>query len=109
LETRNLKFEKVLFLDANEGIIPDTTREDSFLPFKARQILGLPTYLDREEIMFYTFDTLIRGSKDHICFTSKIMRRRGAGLLRGSFGRSKRKRGRGRRKAMLRPSCTLST
>jgi CRISPR/Cas system-associated exonuclease Cas4 (RecB family) len=64
LETRNLKFQNVLFLDANETILPDTTREDSFLPFKARQILGLPTYLDREEIMFYTFDTLIRGAKE---------------------------------------------
>ena len=63
LETRNLKFENVLFLDANEGILPDTTREDSFLPFKARQILGLSTYLDREEIMFYIFDTLVRGAK----------------------------------------------
>jgi len=68
LETRNLKFENVLFLDANEGILPDTTREDSFLPFKARQILGLPTYLDREEIMFYTFDTLIRGAKESHLF-----------------------------------------
>jgi CRISPR/Cas system-associated exonuclease Cas4 (RecB family) len=68
LETRNLKFENVLFLDANEGIIPDTTREDSFLPFKAREILGLPTYLDREEIMFYTFDTLIRGAKQSHLF-----------------------------------------
>jgi CRISPR/Cas system-associated exonuclease Cas4 (RecB family) len=64
LETRNLKFQSVLFLDANEAILPDTTREDSFLPFKARQILGLPTYLDREEIMFYGFDTLIRGAKE---------------------------------------------
>ena len=64
LETRNLRFENVLFLDANEGILPDTTREDSFLPFKARQVLGLPTYLDREEIMFYTFDTLVRGAKE---------------------------------------------
>lgn len=64
LETRNLKFENVFFLDANEGILPDTAREDAFLPFKARRILGLPTYLDREEIMFYTFDTLVRGAKE---------------------------------------------
>jgi CRISPR/Cas system-associated exonuclease Cas4 (RecB family) len=64
LETRNLKFEKVLFLDANESILPGTTREESFLPFKARELLGLPTYLDREEMMFYTFDTLIRGAKE---------------------------------------------
>jgi CRISPR/Cas system-associated exonuclease Cas4 (RecB family) len=69
LETRNLKFENVLFLDANEGIIPDTVREDSFLPFKVRQMLGLPTYLDREEIMSYYFDTLISGAKEaHIFF-----------------------------------------
>ena len=64
LETRNLKFENVLFLDANESIIPNTTREESFLPFKARQILGLPTYLDREEIMSYYFNTLIHGAKE---------------------------------------------
>jgi inactivated superfamily I helicase len=64
LETRNLRFENVLFLDANEGIIPDTTREDSFLPFKARQMLGLPTYLDREEIMSHYFNMLISGAKE---------------------------------------------
>ncbi len=68
LETRNLKFKNVLFLDTNEGILPDTAREDSFLPFKARQALGLPTYLDREEVMFYTFDTLIRGAKESHLF-----------------------------------------
>jgi CRISPR/Cas system-associated exonuclease Cas4 (RecB family) len=68
LETRNLKFEKVLFLDANESILPDTAREESFLPFKAREFLGLPTYLDREEIMFYNFDTLIRGAKESHLF-----------------------------------------
>jgi ATP-dependent helicase/nuclease subunit B len=64
LETRNLRFENVFFLDANEGIIPDTTREDSFLPFKARQMLGLPTYLDREEIMSHYFNILINGAKE---------------------------------------------
>jgi ATP-dependent helicase/nuclease subunit B len=64
LETRNLKFENVVFLDANEGILPDTAREDSFLPFKARQMLGLPTYQDREEIMSYYFNTLISGARE---------------------------------------------
>jgi CRISPR/Cas system-associated exonuclease Cas4 (RecB family) len=64
LETRNLKFENVVFLDANEGVLPDTAREDSFLPFKARQMLGLPTYQDREEIMSYYFDTLISGARE---------------------------------------------
>jgi ATP-dependent helicase/nuclease subunit B len=64
LETRNIKFEKVFFLDVNEGIVPETTKEDSLLPFKVRQILGLPTYLDRERLMAYYFDTLIKGARE---------------------------------------------
>jgi len=91
LETRNLKFENVLFLDANEGILPDTTREDSFLPFKAKQILGLPTYLDREEIMFYTFDTLIRGAKEtHLFYVENDEKERSRFVERFLWERQKR-------------------
>jgi ATP-dependent helicase/nuclease subunit B len=64
LETRNIKFEKVFFLDVNEGIVPEMTKEDSLLPFKVRQALGLPTYLDRERLMAYYFDTLIKGARE---------------------------------------------
>jgi len=97
LETRNLKFENVLFLDANEGILPDTTREDSFLPFKARQILGLPTYLDREEIMFYTFDTLVRGAKaSHLFYVENDEKEKSRFVERFVWERQKRE---GRRDA----------
>ena len=64
LETRNIKFDKVFFLDVNEGIVPEMTKEDSLLPFKVRQALGLPTYLDREKLMAYYFDTLIKGARE---------------------------------------------
>ena len=64
LETRNIKFEKVFFLDVNEGIVPEMTKGDSLLPFKVRQILGLPTYLDRERLMAYYFDTLLKGARE---------------------------------------------
>jgi len=91
LETRNLKFENVFFLDVNEGILPDTTREDSFLPFKARQMLGLPTYLDREEIMFYTFDTLIRGAKaSHFFYVENDEREKSRFVERLLWERQKR-------------------
>ena len=91
LETRNLKFENVLFLDANEGILPDTTREDSFLPFKARQMLGLPTYLDREEIMFYMFDTLIRGAKaSHVFYVENDEKEKSRFVERFLWERQKR-------------------
>jgi CRISPR/Cas system-associated exonuclease Cas4 (RecB family) len=91
LETRNLKFENVLFLDANEGILPDTTREDSFLPFKARQMLGLPTYLDREEIVFYMFDTLIRGAKaSHLFYVENDEKEKSRFVERFLWERQKR-------------------
>jgi CRISPR/Cas system-associated exonuclease Cas4 (RecB family) len=63
LETRNLKFDTVFVLDANEDILPDTGKEDTLLPFKAREILGLPTYLDRDKLAAYYFDTLLKGAK----------------------------------------------
>jgi len=99
LETRSLKFEDVLFLDANEGTLPDTTREDSFLPFKARQILGLPTYLDREEIMFYTFDTLVRGAKQcHLFYVENDEKERSRFVEKLLWERQKREKVRDDRK-----------
>jgi CRISPR/Cas system-associated exonuclease Cas4 (RecB family) len=69
LETRNLKFDTVFVLDANEGLLPDTRREETLLPFKAREILGLPTYMDRDKLAAYYFDALIKGAKEaHLFF-----------------------------------------
>ena len=64
LETRTLHFDTVFLLDANEDIIPDTKRDDSMLPHKARQILGLPTYRDRDRLTAYYFQTLIKGAQE---------------------------------------------
>lgn len=69
LETRNLKFDKVFVLDANEEILPDTRKEETLLPFKAREILGLPTYMDRDKLNAYHFDSLLNGAKEvHLFF-----------------------------------------
>jgi ATP-dependent helicase/nuclease subunit B len=64
LETRNIKFDTVYILDLNEETIPDTRKEDTLLPFKARQILGLPTYLDRDKLSAYYFETLLKGARE---------------------------------------------
>jgi len=72
LETRNLKFNRVFILDANEGVLPNTGKEDSLLPYKIREILGIPTYRDREKLFAYYFDTLVKGAKEvHIFFVEK--------------------------------------
>jgi CRISPR/Cas system-associated exonuclease Cas4 (RecB family) len=64
LETRNLCFDTVFFLDVNEEIIPATNKEDTLLPHKARQILGLPTYQDRDQLTAYYFHTLMHAARD---------------------------------------------
>lgn len=64
LETRSLSFERVFVLDVNEGLIPESGGEDSLLPFKVRKVLGLPTYIDRDRLSAYYFETLWRGAKE---------------------------------------------
>jgi len=77
LETRNLKFERVFVLDVNEDTIPHTIKEDTLLPLKARLILGLPTYMDRDKLAAYYFDNLIKGAKEaHLFFIEDDTRER---------------------------------
>ena len=91
LETRNIPFDRVIFLDVNEGIVPDATREEFFLPFKARQALGLPTYEDREKLMAYSFETLIRGAKEvHLLYVENNERVRSRWIERLLWERQKR-------------------
>jgi len=68
LETRNIKFDIIYLLDANEGVIPHTTKEDTMLPYGIRKHLGLPTHEDREKISNYYFETLLSGSKEAYIF-----------------------------------------
>lgn len=69
LETRNIKFKKILFLDLNEGVFPDLS-EDYILPFKIRKSLGMPTYKERELLMHYYFKTLLSQAEEvHLFYT----------------------------------------
>jgi len=77
LETRNLRFDRVFILDANEDLLPDTKKDDTLLPLKARKALGLPTYIDRDRLAAYYFDTLIKGAKEaHIFFVENDRKER---------------------------------
>ena len=64
LETRSIKFDRVYILDLNEGVVPDAKKEDTLLPLKARQMLKLPTYADRERLIEYYFNALISGARE---------------------------------------------
>lgn len=63
LETRNIKFDRVIFLNLNEDIFPDLS-EDYLLPYTVRKTLGLPTYREREKLIYHYFSVLIEGAKE---------------------------------------------
>ncbi|MBI5181840.1 MAG: PD-(D/E)XK nuclease family protein [Nitrospirae bacterium] len=69
LEIRNLKFDTVFVMDANEEALPSTRKDESFLPFRARKMLGIPTYQDKDRLSAYYFETLLKGAKEaHLFF-----------------------------------------
>ncbi|MCK4936848.1 MAG: hypothetical protein KAR84_08340, partial [Elusimicrobiales bacterium] len=69
LETRNLKFDNVYFLDANADIMPSAKKEDTVLSHFIRENLGLSTYKTREKISKYYFNVLIANAKEaHIFY-----------------------------------------
>lgn len=91
LETRNIKFEKVFFLDVNEGIVPVMTKEDTLLPFKVRKLLGLPTYLESEKLMAYYFDTLTKGAREvHLFYVENDKKERSRFVEKLLWERQKR-------------------
>lgn len=71
LETRNIRFDRVFVLDANEEVLPDTRKEDTLLPFRAREILGLPTYIDKDRLSTYYFETLLKGARELHIFSQE--------------------------------------
>lgn len=68
LETRNLKFDRVFVLDANEDVISGVRKEDSLLPQSVRRELGLPDYRRRAELTAYYLDVLLNGAAEAYFF-----------------------------------------
>ena len=91
LETRALQFERVYLLDANEDVLPDTRKEETLLPFGVREILGLPTYIDRDMLSAYYFETLVKGSGEvHLFFIENERKEKSRFVERLLWERQKR-------------------
>ncbi len=63
LETRNLDFDHVFILSANEGIYPPKEVDHSFIPGNLRRGFGLPTPDYQDAIYAYTFYRLLHRSQ----------------------------------------------
>jgi ATP-dependent helicase/nuclease subunit B len=70
LETRCLKFQRVIIFDVNEGVLPPETRPDPVLPPDLRRHLGLPDKKRAVEISRYHFQRLLAGAGEvHLFFS----------------------------------------
>ena len=63
-ETRALDFDRVLMLDMNEGIVPQTSMPDSFLPLDLRHALNMPGPREREARYAYLVHRLMNRAKE---------------------------------------------
>ena len=71
LETRSLKFDKILFFDLNEGVIPSSNKFDPLLSNSIKKQLGLFTYRESEEIFRHYFRSVILSAREaHLYYIS---------------------------------------
>ena len=63
LETRTLDFENVIFLSAQEGLLPSSSEMPSLIPYTLRAGFGLPVQQEREAMYAYYFYRLIQRAK----------------------------------------------
>lgn len=60
LETRNLDFRHIILLSANEGKLPRTAHESSFIPYNLREVFGMNTIQRQNAVYAYYFYRMIQ-------------------------------------------------
>jgi len=64
LESRNIRFDTVIMLDVNEGVMPEPKKIDPLIPVGIYDKLGIPSPEYNEEIYRYYFYRLVRSAAD---------------------------------------------
>ena len=64
IETRNLDFKNVLLLSAQEGTLPRSSQNASFIPYNIRLAFGLTTMQDKSAVSSYNFHHLIQRAEN---------------------------------------------
>ena len=64
LETRVLNFENIILTSANEGVLPTSSQQNSFIPFDVKVEFNLPTYREKDAIFSYHFFRLMQRAKN---------------------------------------------
>jgi hypothetical protein len=72
LETRNLDFERVILIAANEGILPGDGKSNSFIPYDIRSDFNLPNHNHHNAVAAYHFYHLLqRANEIHIIYNTE--------------------------------------
>lgn len=64
IETRALDFDRVFVLDCNEGTLPKTAPDESFIPADLRAAHGLPMRHEREAAFAYSLYRLLHSARE---------------------------------------------
>lgn len=64
LETRNLDFSNVILLSANEGTLPNSGKESSFIPYNLRKGFGMTTVEHKNALYAYYFYRLLQRAEN---------------------------------------------
>lgn len=64
LETRNLDFDHLLVLGCNEGNVPKTSDNPSFIPYLLREAFELTTPVHQDSVYAYHFYRMLQRAKD---------------------------------------------
>ena len=68
LEARNINFDRIFYLGANEGVLPDVSKENTVLTEEVRRFLKLPDAGESSKIQEYNFFNLVSGAKEVYLF-----------------------------------------
>lgn len=73
IETRALNFDRVFVLDCNEGTLPKTSPDESFIPADLRAAHGLPMRHEREAAFAYSLYRLLHSAQEvHLVHLSEV-------------------------------------
>ena len=64
LETRNLDFSNVIMLSTNEGVVPRSGKENSFIPHNLRKGYGMTTIEHKNSLYAYYFYRLLQRAEN---------------------------------------------
>ena len=64
LETRNLDFSNIVMLSTNEGVVPRSGKENSFIPHNLRKGYGLTTIEHKNSLYAYYFYRLLQRAEN---------------------------------------------